>query len=288
MGSISSRRHSVERPSSRKARRWLGTRSDVRVNQKPESPVSTRPLSGISVGRTTSKVEMRSLATSSNRSESSSKISRTLPLATWTAVSGMNGFLLAGHEGGQSVEDDVDVLEGVVQLEGGIERLRGQRHLGVLLQQRAKVESLVPRAERVALDESVRLVAGEAGLDEREQDALAEHEAVRRVEVGAHPGRIDDEAVGEPGEPVEHVIEAEEGIGEHDAFGARVRDIPLVPERDVLESHRRRRSQDAREAAEALRDDGIPFVRHRGRAFLPAAERLLNLTDLGAREVADL
>ena len=32
-----------------------------RVNQKPESPVSTRPLSGISVGRMTSKVEIRSL-----------------------------------------------------------------------------------------------------------------------------------------------------------------------------------------------------------------------------------
>jgi hypothetical protein len=41
-----------------------------RVNQKPERPVSTRPLSGISVGRITSKVEMRSLATSSSRSSS--------------------------------------------------------------------------------------------------------------------------------------------------------------------------------------------------------------------------
>ena len=43
----------------------------VRANQKPESPVRTRPLSGISVGRTTSNVEMRSLATSSRRVSSS-------------------------------------------------------------------------------------------------------------------------------------------------------------------------------------------------------------------------
>ncbi len=45
--------------------------SFVRANQNAERPVSTRPLSGISVGRTTSKTEMRSLATSSSRSSSS-------------------------------------------------------------------------------------------------------------------------------------------------------------------------------------------------------------------------
>jgi hypothetical protein len=43
----------------------------VRANQKAESPVNTRPLSGISVGSTTSKVEIRSVATSSNVSLSS-------------------------------------------------------------------------------------------------------------------------------------------------------------------------------------------------------------------------
>ena len=47
-------------------------RRGVRANQNADSPVSTRPLSGISVGSTTSKVEIRSLATSSRRSESSS------------------------------------------------------------------------------------------------------------------------------------------------------------------------------------------------------------------------
>jgi hypothetical protein len=43
----------------------------VRANQNADSPVSTRPLSGIGVGSTTSNVEMRSEATSSSRSSAS-------------------------------------------------------------------------------------------------------------------------------------------------------------------------------------------------------------------------
>jgi hypothetical protein len=61
--------------------RWLGTISSVRSNQNFESPVSTRPLSGIGVGRTTSKAEMRSEATISRRSPNP-YISRTFPDAS--------------------------------------------------------------------------------------------------------------------------------------------------------------------------------------------------------------
>jgi hypothetical protein len=52
------------------ASRWFGVMARVRTNQKAARPVSTRPLSGISVGRITSKVEMRSDATRSSRSSS--------------------------------------------------------------------------------------------------------------------------------------------------------------------------------------------------------------------------
>src|SRR5581483_4193038 len=96
--------------------------SRVRANQKPERPVSTRPLSGIGVGSTTSKVEMRSLATSSSRSSSSAKISRTFPDATWVAVSGMDR-LLSAFERGDALEDGVDMtgvrgeVEDVVQVD---------------------------------------------------------------------------------------------------------------------------------------------------------------------------
>jgi hypothetical protein len=58
------------RPSSPRLERWFGTIARVRPNQNAERPVSTRPLSGIGVGNTTSKVEIRSLATSASVSES--------------------------------------------------------------------------------------------------------------------------------------------------------------------------------------------------------------------------
>ena len=139
----------------------------------------------------------------------------------------------------------------------------------------------------MALDEAVGLVAREPG-DERGQDALAEDEPVGRVEVGAHPVRVHDEAPDEPGEAVEHVVEREEGVRENDSFSARVRDVALVPERDVLEADERGGAYDAREPADPLRDDRIPLVRHGRGALLAAPERLLHLADLGAREVADL
>ena len=47
-------------------------------------------------------------------------------------------------------------------------------------------------------------------------------------------------------------------------------------------------ADDPREAADPLGDDRVALVRHRRRALLPAAERLLNLAELGAGEVADL
>src|SRR3954469_14082112 len=90
--------------------------SCVRANQNADSPVRTRPLSGISVGSTTSKVEMRSLATSSRRSSSSAKISRTLPLAICAGASGMDDSLV-GHERPQALENRRDVLHRGLEVE---------------------------------------------------------------------------------------------------------------------------------------------------------------------------
>src|SRR5205814_5388216 len=93
------------------------------MNQKAERPVRTRPLSGISVGRTTSKVEIRSLATSSSRSSSRAYSSRTFPLPTCAVASGMDG-LLGSDERVQALEDDVDVTDGGLEVEDTVERLR--------------------------------------------------------------------------------------------------------------------------------------------------------------------
>src|SRR5690242_13687772 len=102
---------------------------DVRANQNADSPVSTRPLSGISVGRTTSNVEIRSLATSSRRSSSSAKSSRTFPLATCTTASGMNGFLLCGQSA-ETLEDGVDVPNGCLEVEDRVQ-IDARRDLGI-------------------------------------------------------------------------------------------------------------------------------------------------------------
>src|SRR4051812_17640873 len=183
----------------------------VRANQKPERPVRTRPLSGIGVGRTTSNVEMRSLATSSRRSSSSAYSSRTLPLPTCTAVSDMGGLLLLG-EAMDAVEHAVEMSDGGGEIEDLVEALRAETvgDRGVGARELHEVALFVPRAHRRGLHERVGVCALEPRLDERQQQAVREEQVVRRVEVAAHPLGIDDEPLDDPGEPVEHVVEREE------------------------------------------------------------------------------
>src|SRR6266540_6368671 len=154
IGSISSRRHSCERPSGRSASRWFGQTSRVRANQKAESPDSTRPLSGISVGSTTSKVEMRSLATSRSRSSPRAKSSRTLPLPTCVAASGMHALLL--REALQPLEDGVNVACVGAEIEDAFE-VDTVRDLRIGRAELDEVESFVPRTHGVPLDQPVGL-----------------------------------------------------------------------------------------------------------------------------------
>ena len=109
-----------------------------------------------------------------------------------------------------------------------------------------------------------------------------------RLEVAAHPLRADDEAVHQPREPVEHVVEREKCVGNDDPFRRRMRDVALVPKCDVLEADERMRAHDAREPADALGDDRVALVGHRRRSFLPLPEGLLHLGDLGACQIAHL
>src|SRR6266540_4909922 len=247
-GSIASRLHSVDRPSARSASRWFGTSSRVRANQNPDRPVRTRPLSGISVGSTTSKVEIRSLATSNRRSSSSANNSRTLPLATCVAASGMNGFLLP-HERAQALEDGVDMSHGGIEVEDRDERVLVELpgDLRVLAHKDPEVALLFPRAHCISLHESIGLVAWQTRVDEREQQTVAEEEEVARLEVPSHPFGIHDESVDDPDEAVEHVVEGQERVRDHDALGGRVRDVALVPERHVLEPHLRGGAHDTRQ-----------------------------------------
>ena len=162
-------------------------------------------------------------------------------------------------------------------------------HLGIGGEQLAERALLLPRLHRVALHDPVRLVAARARLDEREQHRLAEHEPERRVEVAQHPLGIHAQALDDLRELHEHVVREHERVGNDDALDRRVRDVALVPQRDVFERGLQVAAQHAREPAQLLRLDRVALVRHRARALLLAlAERLLGLAHLGALQVTDL
>ena len=86
----------------------------------------------------------------------------------------------------------------------------------------------------------------------------------------------------------EHVVERDGRVGQDDALGRRVRDVALVPERDVLEPDDRVAAHHARHPAQALRQDRVALVRHRRRSLLPLLETLLRLAHFRPLPVANL
>src|SRR4029450_6212029 len=112
----------------------------VRANQNAERAVRTRPFAGMSVGSTTSKVEIRSEATSSSRSSSSAYSSRTFPLPRCTASAierTLPGSLLQlRHPPRPILRAMSGYLRGGVQPLGHVgERQRGAGRLGRFLDQ---------------------------------------------------------------------------------------------------------------------------------------------------------
>src|SRR3954471_18426891 len=101
-------------------------------------------------------------------------------------VSGMHWLL---YEVVEAVEYDVDVARVRALVE---HRVEVDVDVGVVANELAKVEILVPRAHGVALHDAICLVALEPGLDEREQQPLREVEPPARVEVPPHALGMDD------------------------------------------------------------------------------------------------
>ena len=71
---------------------------------------------------------------------------------------------------------------------------RVERHLGIVLEQLTEIGACLPRRHRVALHDPIGVVAGQPGGHEREQHRLAEHQAVARPQVLAHPLGVDLQA----------------------------------------------------------------------------------------------
>src|SRR5205807_3166497 len=194
------------------------------------------------------------------RSSSSAYNSRTLPLPTCTGASGMHGLLLP-DERTETLEDGVDVTDGGIEIEDGVE-VDPCRDLWICGYELAKVALFLPRLHGVALNRPVSVVARDSCFDQREQQSVTEHEAVARVEVLPHSLRMHDQPFDDPCEPVEHVVEREECVRENDTLRRRIRDVALVPKRNVLQSDERCGTNDAREPADPFRDLRVALVRH--------------------------
>ena len=134
----------------------------------------------------------------------------------------------------------------------------------------------------------VGLLAREAAPRQLEQDRPREYHAARSREVLAHPLGIDHHAVDDARETAQHVIERDEAVGQDDALDRRVRDVALVPQRDVLERRHGVAANQAREADDLLAADRVALVRHRRRALLPLGERLFDFADFGLLQPANL
>jgi len=145
-----------------------------------------------------------------------------------------------------------------------------------------------PGFHRGVLAEFVGGFAGEAFLDEGEQDGLAVPHAQAQAEVLLHVRGINNDAVHQAREQTKHVIEQRAGIGENDALDAAVADVALVPEGDVFQRRHRVAAQHAGEAGEAFPGDGIALVRHGAAAFLALGERLFGFEHFGALQVPEL
>ena len=107
-----------------------------------------------------------------------------------------------------------------------------------------------------------------------------------QVDVFQHVFWKNDEVLQDVAEAVEHVVEQNGGVGEHDALGGGVGDVALVPERDVLVGADHVAAEDSRAAAHVLAADGVALVRHCRGAFLTLAEGLLGLAEFRALPVA--
>ena len=89
-------------------------------------------------------------------------------------------------------------------------------------------------------------------------------------------------------EAAQHVIERDEAVGQDHALDRRVRDVALVPERDVLERRLALpRSSRARPTI-CSQPIGLRLCGIADEPFWPLRERLLDLADLGLLQAADL
>ena len=96
----------------------------------------------------------------------------------------------------------------------------------------------------------------------------------RRSRFLLHVLGIDDQLVDDVGQPRQREIERDRRVGADHALDRGMRDVALVPQRDILQRRRHRRAHDAGEAGQVLGQHRIALVRHGRRALLPFARNI--------------
>ena len=157
----------------------------------------------------------------------------------------------------------------MASISGGLELCA---HLGIGLEQGEEIALALPDLHGVLLHQLVGVLARHALLRQRDQHALRMHQPAEPVEVLAHVAGIDHELVDHAGEPVEREIERHRGVRPDHALDRGMRNVALVPERDVLHRRHRIGAHHAGEPGEVLRQHRVALVRH-GRGALLALRR---------------
>ena len=106
---------------------------------------------------------------------------------------------------------------------------------GLRVTEEQEEEGLDNHLHGEALDEVVGLFAEHAGGDEGEHDALRIDEAVAHGHRAEHVLGVDEQAADDEVDALEHVVEQRRAVRDDDALGGGMRDVALVPQRDVLE-----------------------------------------------------
>lgn len=194
----------------------------------------------------------------------------------------------------QAIEDRVDAGEEVPRIKDLVELLLADGAARISLETLLKggtgdaILHLVPGSHGVFLHDRIGIFAGDARIDEGQQDLGGEDETASLVEVGHHASRIQLQAVNNANETLEHVVECDKAIGLGDALGRGVRNVALMPQGDIVESDLGIGLHDARQATDLLHGDRVALVRHGGAALLTLAERLLGLERIGLLQIANL
>ena len=176
-----------------------------------------------------------------------------------------------------------------VRSKAAVELGRVEGHLGVGLEDRAQGTAFLPGQPGVALDDPVGLVTRQPAGDQRQEHRLGEDQAQRALgQVLQRPLGVHDQAGGQAGGLAQHVAGQQGGIGQRHPFDRAVGDVPLVPQRHVLQTGAEVAALQARQPAQPLREDRVALVGHGRAALLAGAERLLRLAQLAAGQVADL